>query len=220
MPLDLSSKPIAPSTPTELVSTSVLYILPFSISKSLPLSPPIISFLAITPPDINQSVKMYLPLLALSLLPLAAANALAPQHIFSNPSESESTNRIPTSYESAVLARRILHLTGIGTLATVFPSSKSHSQDGEETKEQRPQNLGGIPIGLMGMPSSIPFLPVTLAFIFICLSSLPIYKHIRVFCLFCLLHPSPRHPFPFLHLPLLLYYYYYYTNPPSKKQTT
>ncbi|KAH9224979.1 pyridoxamine 5'-phosphate oxidase-domain-containing protein [Leptodontidium sp. 2 PMI_412] len=92
---------------------------------------------------------MYLPLLALSLLPLAAANALAPQHIFSNPSESESTNRIPTSYESAVLARRILHLTGIGTLATVFPSSKSHSQDGEETKEQRPQNLGGIPIGLM-----------------------------------------------------------------------
>ncbi|KAH7308791.1 pyridoxamine 5'-phosphate oxidase-domain-containing protein [Rhexocercosporidium sp. MPI-PUGE-AT-0058] len=95
---------------------------------------------------------MHLPLFALTVLPLAAANALTPQHIFSNPSPpSGSTNKIPTSYESAVLARRVLHLTGIGTLATVFPSSKSHSQEDEDegTKEQRPQNLGGIPIGLM-----------------------------------------------------------------------
>ncbi|KAK0110124.1 hypothetical protein ONS95_002777 [Cadophora gregata] len=97
---------------------------------------------------------MHLPLPLLAVLPLTAANALTPQHLFSNPtSPSESTNRIPTSRESAVLARRILHLTGIGTLATVFPSSKSHSddkdEDGEKTNEQRPQNLGGMPIGLM-----------------------------------------------------------------------
>ncbi|PVH80188.1 hypothetical protein DL98DRAFT_491952 [Cadophora sp. DSE1049] len=96
---------------------------------------------------------MHLSLPLFALLPLTAATALTPQHIFSNPSSpSESTSRIPTSYESAVLARRILHLTGIGTLATVFPSSKSHSEgkdDGEETNEQRPQNLGGMPIGLM-----------------------------------------------------------------------
>jgi len=88
-------------------------------------------------------------LLYLALLPLAAANTLIPQHIFENP--SDSTYKIPTSYESAVLARRILHLTPLGTLATVFPSEHSHttSEDGAETKEQRPQSLGGIPIGLM-----------------------------------------------------------------------
>ncbi|KAH7409621.1 pyridoxamine 5'-phosphate oxidase-domain-containing protein [Cadophora sp. MPI-SDFR-AT-0126] len=95
---------------------------------------------------------MHLPLPLLALIPFTAATALTPRNIFSNPSSpSESTNRIPTSYESAVLARRILHLTGIGTLATVFPSSKSHAEnkDDEGTNEQRPQNLGGMPIGLM-----------------------------------------------------------------------
>merc|ERR1711964_559072 len=102
---------------------------------------------------------MQLPLPLLAVLPLTAATALTPQNIFSNPSSpSESTNRIPTSYESAVLARRILHLTGIGTLATVFPSSKSHSEDKDDeghSNEQRPQNLGGMPIGLMGMSPSL-----------------------------------------------------------------
>ncbi len=102
-------------------------------------------------------MQFLVPLLA--LLPLTTATALTPQNIFSNPSSpSESTSRIPTSYESAVLARRILHLTGIGTLATVFPSSKSHSEDKDDeghSNEQRPQNLGGMPIGLMGMSASL-----------------------------------------------------------------
>ena len=102
---------------------------------------------------------MQLPLPLLAVLPLTAATALTPQNIFSNPSSpSESTNRIPTSYESAVLARRILDLTGIGTLATVFPSSKSHSEDKDDeghSNEQRPQNLGGMPTGLMGMSPSL-----------------------------------------------------------------
>ncbi|CAL3964405.1 unnamed protein product [Diplocarpon coronariae] len=87
---------------------------------------------------------MQLPLLA--ILPLAAANALLPQHIFSNPHSKSLTSRIPTSYESAVLARRILHLTPLGTLATVFPAAH---KDAAETAEQRPQDLGGVPIGLM-----------------------------------------------------------------------
>ncbi|KAL2069349.1 hypothetical protein VTL71DRAFT_15687 [Oculimacula yallundae] len=92
-----------------------------------------------------------LPLLTLALLPLCSANALTPQHIFSNPSTADSSlsaQRIPTSYESAILARRILRLTGTGTLATVFPSS-TQNKDDEETNEQRPDGLGGVPIGLM-----------------------------------------------------------------------
>lgn len=63
-----------------------------------------------------------------------------PQRIFSNPPE-EDVFQIPTSYESAIMARRILHLTPLGTLSTVFPSTKS--------RENRPSGLHGTPIGLM-----------------------------------------------------------------------
>ncbi|KUJ23431.1 uncharacterized protein LY89DRAFT_635727 [Mollisia scopiformis] len=88
-----------------------------------------------------------------TLLPLATASSLPttkadqqPQHIFSNPSSlHESTYRIPTSYESAVLARRILALTPLGTLSTVFPSSSSSNP---HESENRPSGLGGLPIGL------------------------------------------------------------------------
>ncbi|PQE07215.1 fmn-binding split barrel-related protein [Rutstroemia sp. NJR-2017a BVV2] len=42
------------------------------------------------------------------------------EYIFSNPPSSDETiNRIPTSRESAILARRILHLTPLGTISTV-----------------------------------------------------------------------------------------------------
>ncbi|KAK0717103.1 pyridoxamine 5'-phosphate oxidase-domain-containing protein, partial [Lasiosphaeria miniovina] len=61
--------------------------------------------------------------------------------------------RVPTSYESAVLARRILSLTPLGTLATVFPASSSHnshsSSNDPSTEENRPDGLGGMPHGLM-----------------------------------------------------------------------
>jgi len=90
----------------------------------------------------------------LTLLPIAAASALldsslSPQHIFSNPSPAEAVRsdlKIPTIHESAVLARRILNLTPLGTLSTVFPTP--HSTD-DEILEQRPAGLGGVPIGLM-----------------------------------------------------------------------
>lgn len=77
--------------------------------------------------------------------PLAAALCQVPgtldsQYIFSNPPENE-VHRIPTSYESAVMARRILNLTPLGTLSTIFPSSHS--------LESRPSGLQGMPIGLM-----------------------------------------------------------------------
>ncbi|KAK3363500.1 pyridoxamine 5'-phosphate oxidase-domain-containing protein [Lasiosphaeria hispida] len=51
--------------------------------------------------------------------------------------------RIPTSYESAVLARRILALTPLGTLATIFPS------DSPSTAENRPAAVAGMPHSLM-----------------------------------------------------------------------
>jgi hypothetical protein len=80
--------------------------------------------------------------LPLFLVPFALSSSLhAPtQHIFSNPQEDDIL-RIPSSYESAIMARRILHLTTLGTLATIFPTSKS--------LENQPSGFHGMPIGLM-----------------------------------------------------------------------
>lgn len=97
--------------------------------------------------------------LLLPLLPLSICSYLPPaQHIFSNPSSSPSSSspdisRIPTTYESAILARRILHLEAIGTLSTIFPpsSSNSSSHDGQDEYRHHPpaEELAGVPIGLM-----------------------------------------------------------------------
>ncbi|CAG8978106.1 hypothetical protein HYALB_00000779 [Hymenoscyphus albidus] len=84
----------------------------------------------------------------LSLASVATAILPSPQHIFSNPADTSnvhSTFKIPTAYESAVLGRRILHLSSLGILSTIFPSPNHAS----ETLEQRPSGLGGMPIGLM-----------------------------------------------------------------------
>lgn len=72
------------------------------------------------------------------------------QHFFSNP-EDPSAYRIPTVHESAVQARRILRLENIGTLSTVFPtkSSVAASDNDIVSQENRPDGLGGTPIGLM-----------------------------------------------------------------------
>ena len=88
---------------------------------------------------------MYITTL-LTFLPFAASTLLPslPQWIFNNPTSTEYAFKIPTSYESAVLARRILNLTPLGTLSTVFPSVPTL-----ETLERRPSGLGGVPIGLM-----------------------------------------------------------------------
>ncbi|KAI1401596.1 pyridoxamine 5'-phosphate oxidase-domain-containing protein [Hypoxylon fuscum] len=71
---------------------------------------------------------------------VVAEIAPEPQYVFSNPSTSTSEYRIPTSYESAVLGRRILALTPLGTLATVFPDSSGGRQ---------PNGLGGMPLGML-----------------------------------------------------------------------
>ncbi|KAI9838951.1 MAG: hypothetical protein M1819_004159 [Sarea resinae] len=79
--------------------------------------------------------------LTLLLVPLAASSTLpSPQHVFSNPEQGYHPDyKIPTVHESAVQARRILHLESLGTLSTVFPSSDASGIDG----------LEGAPIGLI-----------------------------------------------------------------------
>ncbi|KEY68330.1 hypothetical protein S7711_07802 [Stachybotrys chartarum IBT 7711] len=55
---------------------------------------------------------------------------------------SAAVSRIPTSYESAVQGRRILALTKLATLTTVFPHERS-------SWDRRPDDVDGLPIGLM-----------------------------------------------------------------------
>lgn len=62
--------------------------------------------------------------------------------------------RIPTVHESVVMARRIMHLSSIGTLVTTFPEESQHSTEddslgGAMTRENRPPEMAGSPIGLM-----------------------------------------------------------------------
>ncbi|KAI0425019.1 pyridoxamine 5'-phosphate oxidase-domain-containing protein [Xylaria sp. FL1042] len=87
-----------------------------------------------------------IPLVALAAV--AEAGTLSPpqQYIFSNP-PPYSRYRIPTSYESAVLGRRILALTPLGNLATTFPADTDSSNAG--VLENRPDGLGGMPHSLM-----------------------------------------------------------------------
>ncbi|KAK1596828.1 pyridoxamine 5'-phosphate oxidase-domain-containing protein [Colletotrichum navitas] len=81
------------------------------------------------------------------LVGLAATAATAilepgmPLHLVSNPSPSDAdAARIPTSYESAVMGRRILARTKLAELSTVFPAGARSASGGD---------LSGMPIGLM-----------------------------------------------------------------------
>ncbi|ROW10571.1 hypothetical protein VMCG_01911 [Cytospora schulzeri] len=84
--------------------------------------------------------------------PPSSESPLDRRHLFTNPSQEQSPHsqsdfRIPTSYESAVLGRRILALSPLATLSTVFPSDADKTAP--NPLENRPQGLGGVPIGLM-----------------------------------------------------------------------
>ncbi|KAI0476510.1 pyridoxamine 5'-phosphate oxidase-domain-containing protein [Xylariaceae sp. FL0804] len=90
-----------------------------------------------------------LPLISFAAGCSVAEPAADPQYIFSNPpASSGSAYRIPTSYESAVLGRRILALSPLGVLATVFPGSSDGHED-SSVQENRPDGMGGMPHGLM-----------------------------------------------------------------------
>ncbi|KAH7235997.1 pyridoxamine 5'-phosphate oxidase-domain-containing protein [Fusarium tricinctum] len=80
----------------------------------------------------------------------ATAHAFAPAStIFGDSNDANTTapHKIPTVHESVVMARRILALTKLATLSTVFPSG--HSNAGLEIEENRPEGLEGVPIGMM-----------------------------------------------------------------------
>lgn len=59
---------------------------------------------------------------------------------------SVQVTKIPTSYESAVMGRRILALTKLATLSTIFPDASDRDASNQEA---RPADIGGQPVGLM-----------------------------------------------------------------------
>ncbi|KAF4339967.1 FMn-binding split barrel-related [Fusarium beomiforme] len=61
-----------------------------------------------------------------------------------NNADINTPHKIPSVHESVVMARRILALTKLATLSTVFPSG--HSNIGPETDRNA---LEGVPIGMM-----------------------------------------------------------------------
>ncbi|KAF9776198.1 hypothetical protein IL306_005646 [Fusarium sp. DS 682] len=77
----------------------------------------------------------------------ATAQAFIPASNIFGVNDNADTNaphKIPTVHESVVMARRILALTKLATLSTVFPSG--HSNIGLETDSD---GLEGVPIGMM-----------------------------------------------------------------------
>lgn len=75
----------------------------------------------------------------------ATANAFNPPEWFADNDHVDvrAPHRIPSVHESVVMARRILALTKLATLSTVFPGDH-----GLEAKTL-PEGLGGVPIGMM-----------------------------------------------------------------------
>lgn len=102
----------------------------------------------------HQTINDMLSIVAGLSLFWAAASALRipsvhTQHVVANPSEHEGGYRIPTVHETVVMARRILHLSSIGTLVTSFPETSRSYDDDLHTSENRPSGIEGSPIGLM-----------------------------------------------------------------------
>ncbi|KAL6900236.1 pyridoxamine 5'-phosphate oxidase domain-containing protein [Trichoderma evansii] len=71
--------------------------------------------------------------------------------LFGNLDGGIYASRIPTTYESAVIGRRALALTKLGTLSSTFPksSSPSSSNGDVDAAENRPEGLDGVPFGQM-----------------------------------------------------------------------
>lgn len=109
---------------------------------------------------------MLFPFCSAALVGAAAARSLTQPPVLQEPildPQPDQGYSIPSIHDSAVMARRIMHLSSIGTLVTTFPdSSSSHStaSNGELASgtddhqlatafEQRPPEMAGSPIGLM-----------------------------------------------------------------------
>lgn len=87
--------------------------------------------------------QLFLPLTYLLVCLTTFARASTPsQFIFTNPPTSSLAHRrIPSVRESAIQARRILHLENIATLSTIFPPAS--------TLERRPSDVAATPFGMM-----------------------------------------------------------------------
>ena len=103
-------------------------------------------------------------------LPFALSAAVpALRHALPNPI-SRTDYRIPSIHESAILARRMLNISTIGTLSTVFPSTRAASFTDEPTIQASfgldteadnalsaiPNDIAGSPIGLMEYYATCP----------------------------------------------------------------
>ncbi|KAK1758429.1 pyridoxamine 5'-phosphate oxidase-domain-containing protein [Echria macrotheca] len=64
------------------------------------------------------------------------------------PQSAAAGHRIPTSYESAIMGRRILAKTPLAVVSTIFPAD-SDSDSEASPDENRPAGMGGQPHGLM-----------------------------------------------------------------------
>ncbi|KAG5765209.1 hypothetical protein H9Q69_002886 [Fusarium xylarioides] len=77
----------------------------------------------------------------------ATAQAFTPASNIFGDNDNADTNaphKIPTVHESVVMARRILALTKLATLSTVFPAGRSNME-----LETDSNGLEGVPIGMM-----------------------------------------------------------------------
>ncbi|KAL8716153.1 MAG: hypothetical protein Q9220_000058 [cf. Caloplaca sp. 1 TL-2023] len=113
--------------------------------------------------------------------------AQSPQYVLTNHPDIQ---QIPTVHDSAIQARRILNLSSIGTLSTVFPG-----HDSADLLKHRPNNLGGVPIGLIDYYASCnptPSEPTILA-----ISIATSFKNARAgsnVTMSLRYHPPPHHP--------------------------
>ena len=90
---------------------------------------------------------------------VASSRSVVPPILLQEPIANEQDGayrRIPTIRESTIMARRIMHLSSIGTLVSTFPEPSSYvpaalSDHNDEISayENRPAEMAGSPIGLM-----------------------------------------------------------------------
>ncbi|KAK0785013.1 hypothetical protein LTR91_006948 [Friedmanniomyces endolithicus] len=88
---------------------------------------------------------------------LRAPPILLQEPIPNDPTQHNADHHIPTIRESTIMARRIMHLSSLGTLVTTFPhptnpqSVLTSDNDADEVHayENRPEEMAGSPIGLM-----------------------------------------------------------------------
>ncbi|KAG5979482.1 hypothetical protein E4U55_005106 [Claviceps digitariae] len=86
-------------------------------------------------------MKLFYAIAGLSALATTAAHS--PLAVLDNSAE---LSKIPSRYESAVMGRRILALSKLATLSTIFPEASDHDASRQEA---RLPDVGGQPVGLM-----------------------------------------------------------------------